>query len=451
MLHAEVIVAQTPEGESIRPTGRIDVITLGFGQTVVMWTVGYVCRLWPGTVPSWCVLVLLLACMLGGGIATGLLTQRGLRGGAWVGILSAALNLMILGSLLGGDQPNAIRPSMVIWIPGSIGLGALLGVTGAIMARPLRPTAPREVNWLGVFAAIAAAACFVLLTAGGLVTSKEAGLAVVDWPNSFGYNMFLYPLSRMTGGIYYEHTHRLLGSLLGLTVIVLTVCVWRLDSRRWVKALITVVLLLVVFQGILGGLRVTGRFTLSTDRAIMAPSIRLAAMHGVIGQTIFALLACLAGVLSTRWRTAPAPKSVIPAETDRALLMGLIVVLVAQLIFGAILRHTYVGVPVHVTFGVLVGVLALACGLRLLGLYQDALLQRMGVALLVVTAIQIVLGVAALVVTGALVYRKPPPPIEVVLATAHQVIGAILLAWSVLLILWHRRLTTPAPASINAT
>ena len=64
-------------------------------------------------------------------------------------------------------------------------------------------------------------ATLFLLIAGGLVTSAREGLAVVDWPNSFGYNMFLYPPSRMTGGIYYERAHRLFGSLVGLTVLVL--------------------------------------------------------------------------------------------------------------------------------------------------------------------------------------------------------------------------------------
>ena len=76
-------------------------------------------------------------------------------------------------------------------------------------------------GFTAVHANVTVAATFLLVVAGGLVTSNEAGLAVVDWPNSFGYNMFLYPLAKMTGGIYYEHAHRLYGSLVGLTTIVL--------------------------------------------------------------------------------------------------------------------------------------------------------------------------------------------------------------------------------------
>ena len=76
-----------------------------------------------------------------------------------------------------------------------------------------------------------------LLAVGGLVTSAEAGLAVVDWPNSFGYNMFLYPLARMTGGVYYEHAHRLLGSLVGLSTLVLALQLQSSERRGWVRGL----------------------------------------------------------------------------------------------------------------------------------------------------------------------------------------------------------------------
>ena len=62
------------------------------------------------------------------------------------------------------------------------------------------------VHWWAVLTAMLT---FVLLCSGGLVTSHGAGMAVPDWPNSFGYNMFLFPVSRWVGGIFYEHTHRL--------------------------------------------------------------------------------------------------------------------------------------------------------------------------------------------------------------------------------------------------
>jgi len=91
--------------------------------------------------------------------------------------------------------------------------------------------------WRTGFAGVAVVAGLLVVVAGGLVTSLEAGLAVPDWPNSFGSNMFLYPLAKMTGGIYYEHAHRLYGSLVGLTTIVLAVVLWFTDDRIWLRAL----------------------------------------------------------------------------------------------------------------------------------------------------------------------------------------------------------------------
>ncbi len=429
-------------GSTPTRSGVTDVVAIGFSQTVAMWGVGYVCRLSPGVVPSWLLLSLMLVCMAGGGTAAGRLTGRGWRGGVAVGVVSAALNLMILGSLLGGDRPNQIVPSALWWVPGSLFVGGLLGGAGAALAEAFAKHREASVHWTGVLAWTAVAACLLLLTAGGMVTSKEAGLAVVDWPNSFGYNMFLYPLSRMTGGIYYEHAHRLLGSLLGLTVIALSVHLWRSDPRGWVRWVVAAVLVLVIVQGLLGGLRVTGRLTLSVSRSDMAPSIRLAALHGVLGQVIFASLVALGALTSRRWTDGGAVATSQHAATDRTLQIALPVMLVAQLIFGAILRHTYVGLTVHIALAVLVTVLAVACGLRAWGLYRVATVTRLGMGLVSLTAVQVVLGIGALVTTGALALRKPPPTVEVVFATVHQVVGAVLLGCSVLLLVWHRRLVS---------
>jgi cytochrome c oxidase assembly protein subunit 15 len=80
--------------------------------------------------------------------------------------------------------------------------------------------------WLCWFAVLTAAATFLLLGLGGLVTSHEAGMSVPDWPNTYGYNMFLFPPAQWIGGIFYEHTHRLLASAVGLMTTILTVWLW---------------------------------------------------------------------------------------------------------------------------------------------------------------------------------------------------------------------------------
>src|SRR5881392_2441228 len=111
--------------------------------------------------------------------------------------------------------------------------------------------------WLGRYAWLTALVTFVLVGIGGLVTSHNAGMAVSDWPNSYGYNMFLFPVSKWVGGILYEHTHRLVASAVGFLTIILASWLWSSESRRWVRNLGLVALAGVILQGILGGLRVT--------------------------------------------------------------------------------------------------------------------------------------------------------------------------------------------------
>ena len=153
-------------------SGGGDILTLGFGTTVAMWAAGYVCRLPGAGVSGWVLMVLMLACLLGGGLVAGLRTGRGWKGGLYVTVVASVLNLLILGSLLSGDQPNRVVPSALWWIPGSFLFAALLGVIGAAVGSSLRKAEPAEANWRGAFAKVLAAATLLLLIIGGLVTSK---------------------------------------------------------------------------------------------------------------------------------------------------------------------------------------------------------------------------------------------------------------------------------------
>src|SRR6266403_4690177 len=111
--------------------------------------------------------------------------------------------------------------------------------------------------WLHRFAILTAISTLGLIIIGGLVTSHGAGMSVPDWPNTYGYNMFAFPISKWVGGIFYEHTHRLLASAVGLLTTVLAVWLWLADSRKWMRWLGLAAFLGVIAQGILGGLRVT--------------------------------------------------------------------------------------------------------------------------------------------------------------------------------------------------
>src|SRR6266550_341505 len=136
--------------------------------------------------------------------------------------------------------------------------------------------------WPHRIAILLAGATFPLLFIGGLVTSKGAGLAVPDWPTTFGYNMFLYPWSKMVGSIFYEHSHRLVASLVGLLTIALTVVFWLRERRVWLRWLSLAALGLVILQGVLGGLRVV----------LLQPT--LAIVHAATAQAFFALTIGLA-------------------------------------------------------------------------------------------------------------------------------------------------------------
>jgi len=277
-----------------------------------------------------------------------------------------------------------------------------------------------------------------------MVTSWEAGLAVVDWPNSFGYNMFLYPLSRMTGGVYYEHAHRLFGALVGLTTVFLTIHLFRVETRGWIKGLAGAATVLVIVQGILGGLRVTGRFTSSQIPEDMAPSLELALAHGVLGQVFLALLVALAVVTSGGWLTARATAE-RGAFIDRGLSRLLVGVLLVQLFLGALVRHFAWGVSLHVSLALIVAGLGMAAGFRAFAIHQQhAVLRRLGILLLAAFPIQIVLGVFALVVTS--VAATGPGWLDVLVATAHQALGALILAASVSLACWSHRLLEVRPA-----
>src|SRR4029079_11442025 len=129
------------------------------------------------------------------------------------------------------------------------------------------------------FALFTACCTALLIFIGGLVTSTESGLSVPDWPTTYGWNMFAFPVSKWVGGIFYEHSHRLLASFVGFLTIVLTVWTWMKESRKWVRWLAAAALATVIMQGILGGLTV--KFLLPTP---------ISTAHACLAQTFFCLI-----------------------------------------------------------------------------------------------------------------------------------------------------------------
>src|SRR2546427_7807184 len=151
-------------------------------------------------------------------------------------------------------------------------------------------TARRYRKWLNRFAWLTCVATLLLICSGGMVTSKNVGLAVPDWPTTFGYNMFLFPVSKWVGGILFEHTHRLMGSLGGFLTIILAVWLWLSEDRQWVRKLGVIAFTGVILQGILGGLRVT----------MMKDEIGI--FHACVAQAFFGLLVVIALITTKFWR-----------------------------------------------------------------------------------------------------------------------------------------------------
>jgi len=186
-------------------------------------------------------------------------------------------------------------------------------------------------------ALLTAFATFPLIFMGGLVTSHGAGMSVPDWPNSYGYNMFLFPPRLWIGGILYEHTHRLMGTVVGMLSIVLCAWTWRVERRPWVRWLAAGVLGAVIFQGVLGGLRV------------VMVELDLAIVHACVAQAFFCLTALMC-VVTSRWWLHASDESILPTQRDgRRLIMlaGVCLFAVyAQLIVGATMRHYGAGLDV---------------------------------------------------------------------------------------------------------
>lgn len=434
------------EVQVARPRAAGDLLTVGFGTTVAMWGIGYVCHL-PGlAAPSWAVFLLMIACLVAGGAACGARTPRGPAGAAKAGAITGVLNLLVLGSVLGGSDFRAQAATAAIWVVGSILVSVACFVVGAAVASRRPPaTNTYAPNWPAAFTSVLAIATLLLLSIGGVVTGYEAGLAVPDWPNTFGMFMFLYPLSKMTGGIYYEHAHRLMGSLVGLSTLVFAIYLHWVEPRAWLRRLALVALAAVILQGILGGLRVTGRFTLSADSAALAPNLALAVVHGVLGQAFFALVAAMRVFLSRAWNEHPASGGATVAAYPPALGIVAIALLLIQLAIGATVRHATWGLHLHLTLAAAVVVVTGLHALRAWRLPEESRAVH-GLAgwLLGGLGVQLLLGFAALAAVMVVPAGGRPPAWHVLLTTAHQTVGALLLAGQTALVLLCWRQTWPA-------
>jgi cytochrome c oxidase assembly protein subunit 15 len=307
-------------------------------------------------------------------------------------------------------------------------------------------------------AVVLACATFPLLWVGGLVTTTDAGMAVPDWPSTYGYNLFLYPWQSWLAGpwdLFVEHGHRLLASAVGMLTIALVVVLWRSEPRAWVRKLGFVALGLVIFQGVLGGMRV-----LLDERT-------LAMLHGCTGPLFFSLSVALAVVTSGNWLSNDDPLVRPQSGHVRRLAVVTAVLFYLQLVFGAVLRHmpiesqpaTFVlAVRFHLLLaGVLVLHVAILAWLVVRHFRQVRPVFRLTLALVGLLGFQILLGASTWIVKFSVpAWAADWLPwnnfansaggwLQTHIITGHVAVGSLLLGTSVAIaLLALRRLATGA-------
>lgn len=320
-----------------------------------------------------------------------------------------------------------------------------------------------ESRWPFRISVMLAAVTFPLIWVGGLVTTYDAGMAVPDWPGTYGYNLLLYPIETWIAGpwdLFIEHGHRLLGVVAGTLNIALVLAVYLWDKRVWMRHFSVWALVAVTLQGCLGGFRV-----LLDDR-------QLAMLHGCAGPAFFAVCVALCVVTSRTWKAAAAPPGgenqggpradARGAAVDLGLLPALtlatVVASYVQLVLGALMRH----VPVTATLGFfawtvyghlivagLVTALALAVAwLVLRGGQELADWRSLANSLAVLIVIQLLLGCATWVVnyywpgwvpewswTARYAVIEAKGWLQTMVVTAHQAMGTLIIGVSVWLML----------------
>jgi cytochrome c oxidase assembly protein subunit 15 len=313
---------------------------------------------------------------------------------------------------------------------------------------------------LHLYSRIVAASTLLLIVAGAMVTSTGSGLAVPDWPTTYGYNMFTFPPSKWVGGIFYEHGHRLIASTVGFLTIILAVWLWRSEPRAWLRRLGFVALAAVIAQGILGGLTV--RFFLPAPISIG---------HAGLAQLFFCLTVSIALFTSKGWRLGylegDVGRGLGDDRTLRRLTVGTTALIYVQILIGATMRHTGAGLaipdfplafgglmPSHWDAGISIHfahrVGAIAAALLAVATTAHVWYHHRSVRALVRPATLLVLLIALQIGLGAfVVWTGRAVPVN----SSHVAVGALVLVTSLVLLLRvHRRLfsdAAPAGARTN--
>jgi cytochrome c oxidase assembly protein subunit 15 len=318
--------------------------------------------------------------------------------------------------------------------------------------------------WPHRLAVLLVCATFPLLWVGGLVTTTRAGMAVPDWPGTFGYNLFLYPWTTWVSGpwnIFVEHGHRLFATLIGMLTIALLVVAWLREPRTWVRWLTVLALVAVIGQGVLGGMRV-----------LMNEQV-LAMIHGCVGPAFFALTMALAVFTSRLWRSDSPPRPDRHAAALQRLSVITTTMIYIQLVSGAYVRHlpemlgarpsTFsAAVVLHLSIAIIVVAHVAALGWYALRYHRsEPVLYRPAMMLCLLVVAQIVLGAA----TWVLKYNwpewfvntawavdfvvEPQSWLTATITTAHVAMGSLILVTAMVVTLRSWRVVRAQPQNME--
>jgi heme a synthase len=263
---------------------------------------------------------------------------------------------------------------------------------------------------------------FLLIIAGALVTSNDAGLSVPDWPTSFGS---WYKIPKLVGGVKFEHTHRMIAQGAGLLTIIVAVWTWCTEKRRWLRILGLAAMGTVIAQGILGGITVL---------FYLPPAVSSA--HAALAQTFFCIAVAMALVTGQKWIEEQPRVEFDPRRPSLFTLTLLsIFVLYVQLILGAMFRHHGLSWWPHVLHAVIVSFVLGWTAVRALSVYSDIeAVRRPAILMLSLMIAQLCLGFTAFLTRVAWGKDAVQPELPMILSTvAHVAVGALLLATTVVL------------------
>ncbi len=279
----------------------------------------------------------------------------------------------------------------------------------------------------------------LLLTAGAVVTSKDAALSVADWPTSFG--RWFPPLRLLTGGAFYEHSHRVIAAVLGIFVIILAVLLWRKEERPWLKKLGVFAVGLVIFQGILGGLTV-----------IKLLHYWLPVMHACTAELMFVIVVSIAFFTSHWWMENLPQYQDKGAPSIHAIVILNAAVVFLQVLAGAGFRHQYINIAPHAIGSVVVLAMVIWTASVLRRRFsQVRAISRARVALHAIVGVQILLGIAAYWSRISTASEPEPMPVMIGFTVVHTVVGALLFATAIITVLLCYRLVPRKREIIFAT